>query len=142
MVIKYEEILNVVATLGDDENLQVTVKRSIIGGLIAGVICTVGGLIAGPIGLVFGGTAGGFVASYFTGGSFKPMSTAIREMRPADQRKLVDSVTKIIENAEAMDAIELLALIQGSSVLKAKVVGEMTSYCQDRLSLNVSSMKA
>ena len=141
MVIKYEEILNVVTTLGDDENLQVTVKRSIIGGLIAGVICTVGGLIAGPIGLVFGGTAGGFVASYFSGG-FKPMSTAIREMRPADQRKLVDSVTKIVENAEAMDAIELLALIQGSSVLKAKVVGEMTTYCQDRLSLNVSSMKA
>ena len=59
MVIKYEDILKIITTLGDDENLRITVKQSAKGGLIAGVSCAVGGLIAGPPGLAVGGAAGG-----------------------------------------------------------------------------------
>ena len=134
MVIKYEDILKVITTLGDDENLRITVKQSAKGGLIAGVICAIGGLLAGPVGLIFGGAAGGCLAAYLDGNSFKPLSTVILyDMKPVDQRALVDAVTKIIQNVDAMDVIELLALTQGSAVLKAKILGEVTSYCQQQL---------
>ena len=134
MVIKYEDILKVITTLGDDENLRITVKQSAKGGLIAGVSCTVGGLVAGPPGLAIGGAVGGCLAAYLAGNSFKPLSTVIMyEMKPVDQRALVEAVTKIIQNVDAMDAIELLALTQGSAALKAKILGEVTSYCQQQL---------
>ena len=139
MVIQYKEIVSVITKLGDEENLRVTVKHSAMGGLIAGFICFLGGLIAGPIGFVFGGAAGGVVASYFSYDSFKPLSTTIKEMRPEYQRAMVISISKIFENVDAMDALEVLALIKGSTELKAKVVGELKSFCQDQLSLQLST---
>ena len=140
MVVQYNDILKIITTLMDDENLQITVKQSAKGGLIAGISCTVGGLIAGPPGLAVGGAAGGCLAAYFAGNSFKPLSTVILyEMKPVDQRALVNAVTKIIQNLDVMDAVELLALIQGSAALKAKIVGELTTYCQQQLNLQVLS---
>merc|ERR1712156_916203 len=117
MVIKYEDILKVITTLGDDENLKITVKQSAKGGLIAGVSCAIGCL-----------------AAHWAGNSFKPLSTVILyEMRPIDQKALVDAVQNIIQNVDAMDAMELLALLQGSNALKAKILGEMTTYCTQQL---------
>lgn len=140
MVIQYNDILNIITTLCDDENLRITVKQSAKGGLIAGISCAVGGLIAGPPGLAVGGAAGGCLAAYLAGNSFKPISTVILyEMKPVDQRALVDSVTKIIQNLDVMDAVELLALIQANGALKAKIVGEMTTFCQQQLDLQVLS---
>ena len=55
MVVQYNDILKIVTTLGDDENLQITVKQSAKGGLIAGISCALGGLIGGPPGLAVGG---------------------------------------------------------------------------------------
>ena len=72
MVIQYNEILNIITKLSDDEDIRISVHQSAKGGVIAGVICAIGGLIAGPIGFIFGGTAGGILASYFTGDTFKP----------------------------------------------------------------------
>ena len=140
MVVQYNDILNIITTLGDDENLRITVKQSAKGGLIAGVTCAVGGLIGGPPGLAVGGAAGGCLAAYLAGNSFKPLSAVILyEMKPVDQRALVNAVTKIIQNVDVMDAVELLALIQGSAALKAKILGEVTTYCQQQLSLQVLS---
>ena len=138
MVIQYDEILNIITTLGDNENLRITAKRSIKGGLIGGVIMTVTALMLGPPGFLIGGVVGGLVA-YNTSDSFKPISSVILEMEPADQRSLVDSVTNVIENLTPMDALTLLPLIHGSPVLKAQIVGEITSFCQQQLNLKVLS---
>ena len=133
MVIQYNEILSVITQLGDDEDIRITVKQSAKGGIIAGLICAIGGLVAGPIGFVFGGTAGGLVASYFAGDSFKSISTVINEMNPAHQRELTESVLKIIEHTDAMDAIQVLAIIQGNAVLRGQVKAQMISFCQQSL---------
>ena len=134
MVIKYEDILKVITTLGDDENLKITIKQSAKGGLIAGVSCAVGGLIAGPPGLAVGGAAGGCLAAYVAGNSFKPLSAVILyDMKPIDQKGLVDAVQNIIQNVDVMDAMELIALIQGSNALKAKVLREITTYCTQQM---------
>ena len=140
MVIKYEDILKIITVLGDDENLRITVKQSAKGGLIAGFSCAVGGLIAGPPGLAVGGAVGGCLAAYVTSDSFKPLSTVILyEMKPIDQNALVQAVTNITQNIDAMDALELLAIIQGSNALKAKILSEVTTYCQRQLNTEVIS---
>ena len=133
MVIQYNEILNIITKLSDDENIRISVQQSAKGGVIAGLICALGGLIAGPIGFVFGGTAGGLVASYFSADTFKPISTVIREMNQARKNELTESVLKIIEKADAMDALEVLAIIQGNSVIKARVKDHLISFCQQQL---------
>merc|ERR1712226_1445631 len=128
------DILTIITTLGDDENLRITVKQSAKGGLIAGISCAVGGLIGGPPGLAVGGAAGGCLAAYWAGNSFKSLSTVILyEMKPIDQKALVNAIQNIIQNVDAMDAIELLALLQGSNALKAKILSELTTYCQQQL---------
>ena len=140
MVIKYEDILKVIATLGDDENLKITIKQSAKGGLIAGVSCAVGGLIAGPPGLAVGGAAGGCLAAYLAGNSFKPLSAVILyDMKPIDQKGLVDAVQNVIQNVDVMDAMELIALIQGSNALKAKVLREIQTYCTKQMNYEFAS---
>ena len=133
MVIQYNEILNIITKLSDDENIRICVQQSAKGGVIAGLICALGGLIAGPIGFIFGGTAGGIVASYFAGDTFKPISTIIQEMNPAQKNELTESVLKIIEKTDAMDALEILAIIQGNNAIKARVKNHLISFCQEQL---------
>ena len=140
MVVQYNDILKIVTTLGDDENLQITVKQSAKGGLIAGISCALGGLLGGPPGLAVGGTAGGLLAAYLAGNSFKPVSTVILyEMRPVDQRALVEAVKSIIQHLDAMDAVEVLAILQGNAILKTKIISEMTTFFQQQLELQVMS---
>ena len=133
MVIEYNEISNVLSKFAEDEDIRITVKQSAKGGLIAGFICALGGLIAGPIGLIFGGTAGGIVAAYFSGESFLPVATIINEMDPERKKEMTNSVLKIIDKTDAMDALEILAIIQGNNVIKAKVRTNLINICQQQL---------
>ena len=133
MVIRYNDILTLITTLGDDESLRVTVKGSAKGGLIAGVTTTVGGFIAGPIGLALGGTLGGLLA-YATSEPYKPVSEVVmHEMRPIDQEKLVTAVRNIVESVDIQDAIELIALVKGNPILKAKIIAEMVTFFKHTL---------
>lgn len=137
MVVRYNDILTVITTLGDDECLKVTVKGSAKGGLIAGVTSALGGLILGPLGLAVGGTLGGLLA-YAASEPYKPVSQVIMyEMRPVDQEKLVGAVRNLVEGFDIQDAIELVALVQGNPVLKAKVIAEMTTFFKHQLDMQL-----
>ena len=93
MVIRYQDILTIVTTLGDEENLQVAVKESAKGGLIAGGACAIGGLLLGPPGLALGGAVGGCVAAYMSSNKFKPVSSVILyDMKPEVQQRLILTV--------------------------------------------------
>lgn len=54
MPINTQELLSLITQLCDEQNLQVTVKESLKGGVIAGSTTVVGGMLAGPIGLAVG----------------------------------------------------------------------------------------
>jgi len=115
-------------------NTKVTVKEVTKGGLIAGGACALGGLILGPLGFAVGGTIGGnkilvfllwlcrklclkkgCIAAIVSSNKFKPVSTIILyEMSPDTQQRLINNVKSIISNLDAGDALELLAIIQGS----------------------------
>lgn len=137
MVIRYNDILTVLTTLCDDEGLKVTVKGSAKGGLIAGATSAVGGLVLGPLGLAIGGTVGGLIA-YATAEPYKPVSQVIMyDMQPLDQEKLVDAVRNIVEGVDIQDAVELMALVQGNPVLKAKIVAEMATFFKHQLDMRL-----
>ena len=55
MVIRYNDLVHVITTLADEENITVAVKETLKGSLIAGGACALGALVLGPPGLAIGG---------------------------------------------------------------------------------------
>lgn len=53
-----DDLVDVLAKLAQDENLQVSVKQSCKGGVMAGTGATVRGLLGGPVGIAVGATIG------------------------------------------------------------------------------------
>ncbi len=53
------------------------------------------------------------------------------------QRELVSVVTTIIHDLDPTDAVELVALVQGSSMLKAKVTQEMVTFFANNMNTQI-----
>jgi hypothetical protein len=71
-------------------------------------------------------------------GKFKPVSHVIMyDMKDEDQKQLVASVENLIRNLDAGDALEMVAMVQGNSVLKAKIIGEMKKFFQNQMNMAV-----
>ena len=141
MVIRYNDILTVITTVGDDEQIRVAVKESVKGGLIAGTSCAVGGLLLGPMGLAVGGAVGGAAAAYMAQNAFRPVSTVImHEMREEQRDQLVAAVRNVLNDADGMDAAEILALVQGSNALKARIASELFTFFARQMNMNVQGM--
>jgi hypothetical protein len=138
MVIRYNDIVSVITTLADENNIQVSVKETLKGGFIAGTSCTLGGLLLGPPGLAIGGTVGGGLAYCLTKDKFKPMSQVILQMSPALQQQLVDSVLNIVHDLDAADAVTMLALLRGNMLLRAKITEEMTRFAANEMNLHLA----
>ena len=63
MVLSYQDIMEVVRILCEDQSLVVTVKESGKGALVTGGVAGLGGLVLGPMGLALGGAVGGACSS-------------------------------------------------------------------------------
>ncbi len=137
MVIRYNDILSVIRALGDEEGIGVTVKESAKGGLIAGVCCAIGGILGGPPGLAVGGAVGGCAAAYAASGRFKPVSQVVEELPEERRQELVEAVRRIVAGFDAADAAELLALVQGNALLKAKIAQEMVTFLGSHLNVPI-----
>ena len=134
MVIKYNEILSLITHLGDEENIQVTVKESLKGSLIAGSCCLVGGVLLGPPGLAIGGAVGGCTAWYNAKDKFRPISAVVLyDLSSEKQGILVDKVRNIVSHLEASDGLALVALVQANSILKSTVISEVTKFVISQL---------
>ena len=53
------------------------------------------------------------------------------------QRQLVDSVTNIVREVDAADAVEMMALLSGNMLLKAKIAEEMTCFAAHQMNLQI-----
>lgn len=138
MVIRTDEIVNIISKLSDESGLKVTVTESVKGGVIAGAACTIGGVLLGPPGLAIGGAIGGCLAYVLGNGKFTPVSDVIKhDMRPEDRQELVRSVERITADLDAADAMHLLVLIQGNAALKGRVVTEVTNFFQNQLNMAI-----
>ena len=53
------------------------------------------------------------------------------------QRQLVDSVKNIVREVDAADAVEMMALLSGNMLLKAKIAEEMTRFAAHQMNLQI-----
>ena len=110
------------------------------GGLIAGTACALGGMVAGPPGMAIGGALGGCAAAAFASSNMRPLSQVINSDMPVERKdELVDSVRSILTGVEVTDAMELIALVQGNTMLKARIAQEMVGFFTNQMNMNVQS---
>ena len=70
----------------------------------------------------------------------RPLSAVIaNEMEPHRRDELVESVRNILGSAEPADAMELIALVQGNAMLKARIAQEMVTFFTNQMNMNVRS---
>ena len=126
------------AILADEDGLQVTVRRAVYGGAIAGITTTVGGLLVGPVGLLAGGVVGGALA-YVGSRDFRSVSQVIRDMNDHDKQLLYNSVKEIVENSGIDDYPALIAFLRESSGLptRQQLMDELVSFLRDNMRLRV-----
>ena len=136
MVIRTDEVINIVSTLSDESGLKVTVKESLKGGLLTGVICTLFGCLLGPIGFVIGGIIGGILA-YMKSGKFKPVSHVIGQLDEFKKEQLAESVKIILNDLDVTDAVQLMVMLHGDIPLKTKILTQVTTFLKDQLQMAI-----
>ena len=132
-------IIELCSTLATEENLQVTVKESLIGGAIAGACTMVGGVIGGPAGLAVGGAFGGCLAAYLAQDKFLPMSTVIRDMTPEKRQVLANNVQELVASIRAEDVATIMALLAGDVVLRQRILSKIVQTVEDQANVRVSN---
>ena len=140
MPLSSHDLQRVVAHLAEEEELKVTVKSSVYGGLVAGITTTLGGLLAGPSGLLVGGAVGGALA-YKSSGNFKPVSEVIKDMNAHDRELLYDAMKDIVDNLVFEDYLSLLAFVSGGPglLLRQQLIERTVCFLKDQLSLQLAA---
>jgi uncharacterized Fe-S cluster-containing radical SAM superfamily enzyme len=59
-------------------------------------------------------------------------------MSAAQQQQLVDSVKNIVRDVDAADGVEMIALLSGNMLLKAKIAEEMTRFAAHQMNLHIA----
>ncbi|XP_063859455.1 protein C19orf12 homolog isoform X3 [Scylla paramamosain] len=137
MPINTVEILSLVTQVCEEEKLQVPIKESLKGGLIAGTTTTIGGLLGGPIGLAIGGTVGGLTAAYLAQDKFRSVADVIRnDLTPLQKERLSSSVLRIINDFGPADVLALTAFTL-QPALKEKMLQEVFHFFQSQLHMQI-----
>ena len=139
MVLSYQDIMEVIRILCEDQSLAVTVKESGKGALVTGGVAGLGGLVLGPMGLALGGAVGGALAAWIAQDKFKPLLQVIMEdMREEQRMKMVDSLRNVLTNIEPTDALTLVAVVQGNQALKTRLAQEMVTFLSSQCNIYVN----
>lgn len=139
MPLSPRDLQRILAILADEDQLKVTVKSSVYGGLIAGAATTFGGLVAGPPGLLLGGAVGGALA-YKTAGDFKPVSDVIKDMNAHDSELLYESVKEIIDNIDAGDYLTALTFLASGPgvVVRQQLIDKTVDFLSSQLQMRLA----
>lgn len=132
-----DDLVDVLSKLAKDNNLQVSLKQSLTGGVIAGTCATVGGLLGGPIGIAAGATLGGLYGAWSTSGTFKPVYSVLQEMSPIEKERLYRSITLALGDVNMLDVAALLALIATDQVYKQQMIGAMSEYFRNEFQMEI-----
>lgn len=140
MPLSPRDLQRVLAILADEDQLKVTVKSSMYGGVLAGVMTSVGGLLGGPPGLFVGGALGGALA-YKTAGDFKPVSQVIKDINAHDRQLLYDSMKEIIDNLSFDDYLTVLSFLSVGPglIVRQELVDKMVEFLASQLQLQVAN---
>lgn len=72
-----------------------------------------------------------------TSGQFKPVPQILMELPPAEQEKLFNQVTAIVQNLEWTDAVQLTMLVMGSEALQQRLLTLLVGYITKELQAEV-----
>nr|XP_032801057.1 protein C19orf12 homolog [Petromyzon marinus] len=111
MVLRVDEMMEVVSTLARQRGVQVALSQAGKGAIVTGGIALLGGLIAGPVGIAAGGALGGLVGMAVTRGTFRPLHEVLAELPEPERRRLAEAAAGAVGGLEWSDAAQLLALL-------------------------------
>lgn len=139
MVVNTRELMNIIATLGDEENIRFTVQSSAKGALYCGAGAFVGGLLGGPVGLPIGGAIGGFIGMK-ANSTFKPLSAIVqRDLSVRQQEELKERLIQLVRDINVLDAVQLLVMLQTDKALMAMVIRESINFVSQATSAALAS---
>lgn len=128
MVVNTRELMSIIGTLGDEENIRFTFQSCAKGALFGGAGAFIGGLLGGPIGLPIGGAVGGFLGMKASP-SFKPLSEIVtRDLSVRQQEELKERLVKLVKDINVLDAVQLLVLLQTDKALMGMVIKESINF--------------
>jgi len=136
-----ERIIALCIKLSEDENLQVTIKESFKGGMIAGASTVVGGFLGGPLGIAAGSTVGGCLAAYAARGKFLSVAQVIQKMPHEQQRMLVIELQSILKNIDYRDFTFLMSVIAGDTLLKRRLLEKIVQTIEGQANVKVANFQ-
>jgi len=137
MPLSSEDWTKALGHISEAEQLKVTIKSSFLGSLLVAVACMTFSLLLGPVGLLFGSIVGGCIAFFKFSGSYKSVSSVLKELTPEQRELLFQDLREIQSNVSASDYVELILLLQGGGglVLKKQVLDVLIGFLKNRLNL-------
>ncbi|XP_051884754.1 protein C19orf12 homolog isoform X2 [Pristis pectinata] len=137
MPVNISEVMHLVRHISEVEKMQVAIKGSAKGALLAGAVAFAGGLVGGPLGLAAGGAFGGLLGAWMTSGQFKPVPQILMELPPNQQQMLYDDIKNIVRHLDWTDAVQLTSLVMGNVALKNEVLAAISSFFMKQLNAEV-----
>ncbi|XP_078066943.1 protein C19orf12 homolog [Mustelus asterias] len=137
MPVHIDDLMRLVCHISEVEKLQVAMKSSGKGALVAGAMAFAGGLIGGPLGIAAGGAVGGCLGAWMTSGQFKPLPQIIMELPPNQQQILSTDVHNIVQHLDWTDAAQLIALVMGNAGLQKEVMTAISAFFLKQLNAEV-----
>ncbi|XP_038662550.1 protein C19orf12 homolog [Scyliorhinus canicula] len=137
MPVHIDDLMRLVCHISEVEKLQVAVKCSGKGALVAGATTFAGGLVGGPLGLAVGGAVGGLLAAWMTSGQFKPLPQIIMELAPNHRLMLSNDVHNIVQRLDWTDAAQLISLVMGNAGLQKEVMAAISAFFLKQLNAEV-----
>ncbi|XP_075529929.1 protein C19orf12 homolog [Dermacentor variabilis] len=137
MPVKRDEMLDVLCMVSKEENLRVTLKHSVKGGLITGATAMVAGILMGPIGLAVGGALGGCAAAIMMQDKFVSAAEIISNMSDDQKDDLITAVQRAFAEIEVADVVELAALLCGDIHIKKRIIRGIIDYFHSQMQLEI-----
>ncbi|XP_037338867.1 protein C19orf12 homolog [Pungitius pungitius] len=137
MAPRMDDCVRLCCEIGSHQEIEVAVKNSTKGAILAGGTAFVGGMLGGPPGIAVGGAVGGLLGSWLTSGQFRPLPQILMELPAAQKQKLYDNVADILKDLDWTDVAQLIALVMGNATLQQKVTAALLNYVRTQLQSEV-----
>ncbi|XP_039958257.1 protein C19orf12 homolog [Bactrocera neohumeralis] len=138
MPVNTRELMEAIAIIANERNVQVTMKQSAKGAMVCAATAFIGGILLGPVGLAAGGTAGGLMAYKMTGGTFRPLADVLlNDLNDAQQERLVRHVNNAVAEFAISDLAMLLPLLMNNAGIQQAVLNTAISFVTNELKCQV-----
>ena len=140
MPLSSDDWVKALSHISEAEQLKITIQSSFFGSVFVAGFCMVLSLLLGPVGLLIGGIVGGCISFFKFRGTYKPVSSVLKELTPEQREALFNDLREIRSKVTAVDYVELIMLLQGGGglLLKKQVMDVVVGYLKQKLKLTVA----